>query len=99
MQPSVKFTELTVPQQTIVECVRNLDKPLPRSAVAKLLAGSRSTRVEAYVGWSFFGRLSHLSRKSILHYTDTVIQQGFIDLDTYGNLIVKNKKGKVISGK
>lgn len=91
MQPKVSFEELTVPQQTIVECVRNLDHPLPRSTVAKLLAGSRSTRVEAYLEWEFFGRLTHLTRKSILHYTDTLIQQGFISHDAYGNLITNKQ--------
>lgn len=78
---------LNTPQQVIMDCVRNLPDPLPRSTVAKLLAGSRSTRVAGMEDSVFFGRLSQLRRKSILHYIDTLVQQGFLDTDGHGNLI------------
>ena len=85
-------SELNAPQEVIIDCVRNLTTPLQRSTLAKLLAGSRSTRVAGFEGSAFFGRLSHLPRKSILHYIDTLTQQHYLELDSHQNIVTAKAK-------
>lgn len=80
--------ELTPLQHTILACVGRLSGQLPRSGMAKVLAGTRSARLAAYRSADDFGRLARLDRKTILYQIDILLQQGFLATDAYGNLIL-----------
>lgn len=86
MSESGAVPELSYVQQTVLDCVREFEGKLQRSEVAKLLAGSDSVRVEAWRGSGFFGRLSRLSRRSLLHHVDVLLQQQYLDQDPFGHL-------------
>lgn len=80
--------ELTPLQHTLITCVRHVPGTLRRSALAKLLVGSPSMRVEHLSHNPYFGLLAGRSRKEILHQVDVLLQQQLLALNRDGYLIV-----------
>lgn len=74
-------------QMIILACVHSLPGQLPRSGIAKLLAGSESQRVAAYTDHPDYGRLSHLPRKVIMQEIDALINRRDMALDQKSRLI------------
>ncbi|MCO5182430.1 MAG: hypothetical protein M9918_06035 [Anaerolineae bacterium] len=79
---------LTPMQTTIVNCAATTPGELQPSALAKLLAGTQSTRMAEWREHPDFGRLSHYTRKEILHQTQVLIQQDYLATDSYGRIVV-----------
>lgn len=80
-------TRFTVVEQHILHCVRQNPNQFSRSELAKLLVGSRSSRIADETDNQFYGRLADRSRKSVLAEIDSLIQQGFLALDEHRNVI------------
>lgn len=81
----------TETQIIILACVHSLPGQLPRSGIAKLLAGSESMRVTEYIGHPDYGRLSHLPRKIITQEIDALINRGDLALDQKSRLVPRDK--------
>ena len=77
----------TLTQQVILACVRAHSGQLSRSALAKLLAGSKSVRIAAFVGTPFYGRLAQYNRKTILYDIDVLLQQRYLQIND-NNMVV-----------
>lgn len=85
--PLSREEALSATQRTILACVAALDAPLPRSTLAKLLAGSQSARTAALHDHPFYGRLAEQSRKAILYDVDILLQQRFLALDGFDRVV------------
>ncbi len=83
--------ELTYVQQTILDCVQNFDGKLQRSEIAKLLVGSESGRIAGMQGERFFGRLSRIKRKSLMHHLDVLIQQKYLEQDGFDRVMMAER--------
>lgn len=83
--------ELTYVQQTILDCVQNLDGKLQRSEVAKLLQGSESGRIAGLQGERFFGRLARIKRKSLMHHIDVLLQQKYLEQDGFRRVMMADR--------
>ena len=73
--------------QLILASVHNHPGRFTRSELAKLLVGSKSTRVSDYSGLSEFGRLAGYNRKAITFEIDILLQQKYLVLDI-GNKVI-----------
>ncbi len=80
--------DLTPLQQNILNCVRDYSGQYTRSGLAKLLVGSRSTRLDGWQGNVYYGRFSNYPRKMLVHEIDILLQQGFLSLDWQSKLII-----------
>lgn len=83
--------ELTYIQQTILDCVRQFEGQLQRSETAKLLFGSESIRVETLRQSTYFGRLSRVKRKSLMHHIDVLLQQQYVEQNGFGRLLLAER--------
>lgn len=73
---SSQATAEQTPKGVILACVRALPGQLPRSGVAKVLAGSKSKRIQKYQTSPFYGRLKERTRKAITALVDELIEEG-----------------------
>ncbi len=73
-------------QQAILACLGDHPGQYSRSGVAKLLAGSQSSRASAMVQSPYYGRLAGHGRKEITFQVDMLLQQGYLALDHQGLL-------------
>lgn len=85
--PRIPTDQLSTIQLAILACTDDYPAQFSRSALAKLLAGSRSTRVGAQVDNPYYGRLSDHGRKAITFEIDILLQQGFLELDLEERLV------------
>lgn len=72
---------LTPIQESILSVAGHNSGRYSRSGLAKLLAGSGSSRAAGLASDPDFGRLADRGRKDITFEIDILIQQGFLDLD------------------
>lgn len=72
--------------QLILETVAANSGELTRSELAKLLVGSRSTRVAEFEDHPAFGRLTGYGRKAVTLEIDILLQQKFLRLDSANRL-------------
>lgn len=87
------FEELSFAQQTILCCVQSTPGLYTRSALAKMLVGSESSRVAEFVSQPCFGRLSDYGRKEITFEIDILLQQGYLEINSGGKLILAPTDG------
>lgn len=59
-----------------------------RSALAKMLVGSESSRVAEYTNQPFFGRLSDHGRKEITFEIDILLQQGYLEINSGKKIVL-----------
>lgn len=85
--PRIPAVQLSAIQQAILACAGDYPAQFTRSALAKLLAGSRSRRVGDLADNPYYGRLSDYSRKAITFEIDILLQQGFLALDLNERLV------------
>lgn len=78
--------QLSPSQRIILSCVEATPGEYNRSALAKVLVGSQSSRVMDYAEQPFFGALSDHGRKSVTFEIDILIQQGLLEHDPLGRL-------------
>ena len=78
---------LTMLQETILVVAGRNPGHLTRSGLAKLLAGSGSSRVASLTNDPNYGRLADHGRKAITFEIDILIQQGYLDLDPHQHVI------------
>ena len=81
-------SSLTPLQTTILNCVATTPGELQPSALAKLLAGTKSSRMAEWHDHPDFGRLAHHTRKEILHQVNILIQQNYLSTDPYGRVVL-----------
>lgn len=74
-------------QQTILDCVRQWPSQFGRSSLAKLLAGSHSSRAADLADHPAYGRLADRGRKAITFEIDILLQQGYLAQDRNGYLV------------
>ena len=79
----------TETQNIILACVLSIPGELPRSGIAKLLAGSQSQRVAGYRTHPDYGRLAHLPRTILMQEIDALINRGELGLDDKSRVILK----------
>jgi hypothetical protein len=79
--------QLTLVQQVILDCVRTYLGQFSRSSLAKLLVGTRSSRVKELEKHPDYGRLERYGRKAITTDIDILIDQGYLMLDGQNHLI------------
>jgi superfamily II DNA helicase RecQ len=84
MTPTVR---LTPAQQIILFVVRRLPGQLGRSEMAKLLAGSKSKRLEAWHESPHYGRLRDYNRQELTAQLDILLQQRLLAVDSRQKLI------------
>jgi hypothetical protein len=90
---------LTPIQQTILNCVRRQPGRFSRSGLAKLLAGSRTKRLGEMQVLPDYGRLAPYNRKMITGQIDVLLQQGWLELDGFANVILaENSSDSTIAG-
>ena len=70
---------LTPVQRIILENVSRSPGRFTRSSLAKLLMGSKSSRLGELAKHSEFGRLAQYGRKEIAHQIEILVQQGFLE--------------------
>ncbi len=88
----MKVPEITYIQQTILDCVQNLDGQLQPSEAAKLLGGSKSARMASEIKeGKFFGRLSRVTVKSLRHHVNVLIQQKYLEQDGFGRVLLAER--------
>jgi hypothetical protein len=80
-------SRLTPAQQIILFVVRRLPGQLGRSEMAKLLAGSKSKRLEGWYDSPHYGRLSDYTRHELTAQLDILLQQKLLTLDRFQKLI------------
>ena len=80
-------SRLTSAQQIILFVVRRLPGQLGRSEMAKLLAGSKSKRLEGWYDSPHYGRLSDYTRHELTAQLDILLQQRLLAVDNYQKLI------------
>jgi hypothetical protein len=78
---------LTPMQRIILAAAQRQPGQYSRSGLAKLLAGSRSRRLGVLIDSPDHGRLARYSRKAITDQIDILLQQGWLGLDAYQNVI------------
>jgi hypothetical protein len=78
---------LSPTQQTILDCVQQWPGQFGRSSLAKLLAGSHSSRVVGLAEHPAYGRLAGHGRKAINFEIDILLQQSYLVSDPAGKLI------------
>lgn len=81
------LNQLSPNQQIILACVETAPGEFNRSALAKILVGSQSSRVLGYADQPCFGALADYGRKAVTFEIDILIQQGLLNLDPFGRLI------------
>jgi uncharacterized protein YpbB len=81
-----EFEELSFAQQTILTCIKSTPGVYTRSALAKMLVGSESSRVAEFTDQAFFGRLSDYGRKDITFEIDILLQQGYLEINSEGKI-------------
>lgn len=74
--------------QLILETVEANPGKLTRSELAKLLVGSRSTRVAEFDNHPAFGRLAGHGRKAVTLEIDILLQQKYLELDSASRLVI-----------
>lgn len=79
---------LTPVQQLIVDCVRRQPGEFTRSGLARLLVGSSSVRVSGLRGHPQFGCLADQGRKAVTGDIDSLLQQGWLALDSWQKLTI-----------
>ena len=79
--------QLSPIQQTILTCISDNPARFSRSALAKLLVGSTSTRTAGLAEHPDSGRLAGRGRKEITFEVDILLQQGYLALDQYDKLL------------
>jgi hypothetical protein len=72
--------------ESIVDCVKRYSGELTRSAVAKILCGSNSKRIQNYRNDQLFDSFGHLSRTEITIHIDFLIVSGILRLQA-GTLV------------
>jgi ATP-dependent DNA helicase RecQ len=77
-------------QSVVLDCVRSLPSRLPRSGVAKLLAGSSSKRMTPFKAHPYYGRLADCTRRAITREIDALIEQGHLTLDEHNKVTVRS---------
>jgi uncharacterized protein YpbB len=82
------FDELSFSQQTILTCIQSTPGVYTRSALAKMLVGSESTRVAEFTQQPYFGRLSDYGRKEITFEIDILLQQGYLEINSTGKIVI-----------
>jgi superfamily II DNA helicase RecQ len=80
-------SRLTSAQQIILFVVRRLPGQLGRSEMAKLLAGSKSKRLEGWYDSPHYGRLRDYTRQELTVQLDILLQQRLLAIDHYQKLI------------
>jgi hypothetical protein len=80
----------TLLQQTILDGVRAEPGRFSRSELAKLLVGSKSTRIASLSEHPAFGRLAGHGRKAITIEIDILLQQNYLALDGGRKLILSS---------
>jgi hypothetical protein len=80
-------SRLTSAQQIILFVVRRLPGQLGRSEMAKLLAGSKSKRLEGWYDSPHYGRLRDYTRHELTIQLDILLQQKLLALDRFQKLI------------
>jgi len=83
--------QLTPVQQVILDNVRGEPGRFTRSSLAKLLVGSKSSRLGELVEHPDFGRLGQYGRKEISNQIEILTQQGFLEQDKQSHLILKRE--------
>jgi len=78
---------LTPVQETILLAAGRNPGRYTRSGLAKLLAGSTSSRAASLSADPGYGSLADHGRKAITFEIDILIQQGFLTLDLHQNVI------------
>jgi len=81
--------QLTPVQQVILDNVRGDPGRFTRSSLAKLLVGSKSSRLGELVEHPDFGRLGQYGRKEISNQIEILMQQGFLDENSQSRLVPK----------
>jgi hypothetical protein len=85
--PRIPPGQLSTVQQAILACTGDYPAQFSRSALAKLLAGSRTTRAGDLADNPYYGRLTGHGRKAITFEIDILLQQGFLELDLEEQLV------------
>jgi hypothetical protein len=86
--PNKQKDQLPPLHQAIVNVVAEETGQFSRSELAKLLVGSKSSRIVGYSQHPAFGRLAEYGRKSITVEIDILLQQQYLTLDKTNKLIV-----------
>ncbi len=81
------LTESGEVQGAILSCVQSLSGQLPRSGIAKLLVGSKSTRVGEFRAHPFFGTFSGWTRQAVLGEVDRLIETRVLAVDEHGKVV------------
>lgn len=81
--------QLTPVQQVILDCARGHPGQFTRSGLAKLLVGSKSSRLLDLKRYPSYGRLAQYGRKEITDQIDILLQQGFLGFDSQNRLVLK----------
>ena len=75
--------KLTTTQLIILDCVREFPSQFSRHELAKLLAGTRSTRLAHLKNHTYFSRLDKYKRRTVQQDVDILVQQHFMEEDGY----------------
>ena len=75
--------KLTATQLVILDCVRVHPRQFSRHELAKLLAGTQSTRLVHLQENPFFARLNKQKRRVLQQDVDILVQQQFLEEDGY----------------
>ena len=81
----ISTNQLTPAQQIILFAVRHLPGQLGRTEMAKLLAGSKSSRLAAWQSSPHYGRLSDYTRHELTAQPDILLEQNLLAVDNYGD--------------
>ena len=87
MEPS----DLVYIQRIIVACVRDNPGRLNRSELAKLLVGSRALEMAKWEGNRWHNQLRGMTRKSVMGDIDILLQQAYLDLNSYEKVVLGEK--------
>lgn len=85
--PRIPPGQLSPIQQAILACTGDYPAQFSRSALAKLLTGSRSTRAGDLADNPYYSRLADHGRKAITFEIDILLQQGFLVQDLKERLV------------
>jgi uncharacterized protein YpbB len=80
--------ELSFSQQTVLTCIQTMPGIYTRSALAKMLVGSKSSRVAEFTSQPYYGCLSDYGRKEITFEMDILLQQGYLEINGGGKIVM-----------
>ncbi len=64
------------PDAIILDSVTKLNGALGRTGLAQFLTGSQAAWLDSFIGYSGYGKLSHLTQKAVINIIDALITDG-----------------------